>query len=100
MAKPAGTTDTDDPLAHFIARVVAGSDAIADDGVRFLMSPRQRRDLVAAHRAGNRALVERRAAAPAAGRRLTQATRQARRTAATSRAVTGAGGAAPRAAAA
>ena len=53
----------DDPrarrLPNFIARVVARSDAIADDGVRFLMSPQRRYDLVAAHLAGNRALVER-----------------------------------------
>ena len=43
---------------HFVARVLAGSAAVADDGGRFLMSPRQRHALVAAHLAGNRALVE------------------------------------------
>ena len=44
---------------RFVARVVADSDAIADDGVRFLMSPRDRHALVAAHLDGNRALVDR-----------------------------------------
>jgi hypothetical protein len=51
-------------MPNFVARVVAASDAIADDGERFLMSPRRRHDLVAAHLAGNRALVERRGLEP------------------------------------
>lgn len=46
-------------VPRFIARVVARSEAVADDGGRFLMSPCQRHDLVAAHAAGNRALVAR-----------------------------------------
>ena len=60
MPKPAEAPD--DAAArvapHFVARVLAGSAAVADDGGRFLMSPREHHDLVAAHRAGNRALVE------------------------------------------
>jgi hypothetical protein len=43
---------------HFVARVLAGSTAVADDGGRFLMPPRARHALVAAHLASNRALVE------------------------------------------
>jgi hypothetical protein len=46
-------------LAHFMTRVVQGSDIIADDGGRFLMSPQERHDLVARHLEGNRALVAR-----------------------------------------
>ena len=42
-----------------MAVALRGSDAIADDGQRFMMSPRARHDLVAAHRAGNQALVDR-----------------------------------------
>jgi hypothetical protein len=45
--------------AGFVARVLAGSDAVADDGERFLMSPAERHALVAAHLEGNRALVAR-----------------------------------------
>lgn len=61
MPKPAGATvDPRDRVApRFVARVVADLDAIADDGVRFLMSPRDRHALVAAHLDGNRALVDR-----------------------------------------
>ena len=44
---------------RFLARVVADSDAIADDGGRFLMSPSERHALVAAHLDGNRALTDR-----------------------------------------
>ena len=44
---------------RLISRVVARSAAIADDGGRFILSPRQRHDLVAAHQPGNRALVAR-----------------------------------------
>ncbi len=46
-------------LPLFVAGVVAQSPAIADDGERFLMSPRDRHDLVAEHLAGNRALLAR-----------------------------------------
>ena len=46
-------------LPLFVAGVVARSPAIADDGERFLMSPRARHELVAGHLAGNRALVAR-----------------------------------------
>jgi hypothetical protein len=60
MPKPPEASD--DAAARvaprFVARVLAGSAAVADDGGRFLMSPRQRHALVAAHLAGNRALVE------------------------------------------
>ena len=45
--------------AEFVTRVLTGSTAVADDGGRFLLSPAERRALVAAHLAGNRALVER-----------------------------------------
>lgn len=47
-------------LPLFVAGVVARSPAIADDGERFLMPPRARHDLMAAHLAGNRALIARR----------------------------------------
>ena len=61
--KPAAAEHTDNAAARFpagfVARVVAASDAIADDGGRFLLSPRDRHALVAAHLAGNRALVAR-----------------------------------------
>jgi hypothetical protein len=61
MPKPRGATvDPRDRVApRFVARVVADSEAIADDGERFLLSPRERHALVAAHLAGNRALVAR-----------------------------------------
>jgi hypothetical protein len=61
MPKPAGATvDPRDRVApRFVARVVAASDAIADDGMRFLMSPAERHALVAAHLDGNRGLVAR-----------------------------------------
>ena len=61
MPKPAGATaDPRDRVApRFLARVVADSDAIADDGGRFLMSPSERHALVAAHLDGNRALTDR-----------------------------------------
>ena len=42
-----------------IARAVQAAGAIADDGGRFLMSPRERHALAAGHLAGNRALVAR-----------------------------------------
>ena len=60
MPKPREAADNQDARAapHFIARVLAGSAAVADDGGRFLMSPAERYALVAAHHAGNRALVE------------------------------------------
>ena len=45
--------------AGFVARVLAASDAVADDGGRFLLSPAERHALVAAHIEGNRALVAR-----------------------------------------
>lgn len=54
------TTRAEDRVApRFVARVVSRSDAIADDGVRFLLSPAERHALVASHAAANRALVER-----------------------------------------
>lgn len=54
------TTRAEDRVApRFVARVVSRSDAIADDGVRFLLSPAERHALVAAHAAANRALLER-----------------------------------------
>jgi hypothetical protein len=46
-------------LATFMAGVVERTAAIADDGGRFLLSPRDRHRLVARHAAGNRALVAR-----------------------------------------
>ena len=46
-------------LARFMSRVVEGSDAIADDGGRGMMSPADRHALVARHLPGNRAVVER-----------------------------------------
>ena len=46
-------------FAREIATVLQRSNAIADDGQRFLMSPRARHDLVAAYQDGNRALVAR-----------------------------------------
>ena len=45
--------------AGFVARVLDGSGAVTDDGVRFLLSPAERHALVAAHLEGNRALVAR-----------------------------------------
>jgi hypothetical protein len=46
-------------FAREIAMVLQRSRVIADDGGRFLMSPRARHDLVAAYQDGNRALVAR-----------------------------------------
>lgn len=46
-------------LPSFVAAAVAETPAIADDGERFLMSPRQRHDLVARYLAGNRAVLAR-----------------------------------------
>ena len=45
--------------AGFVTRVLDGSGAVTDDGVRFLLSPAERHALVAAHLEGNRALVAR-----------------------------------------
>ncbi len=45
--------------AGFLGRVVVASDAIAADGGRFMLSPQERRDLVARYQASNRALVAR-----------------------------------------
>ena len=42
-----------------MARVVESTDAIADDGGRFLLPPRRRHQLVAPQAAGNRALIAR-----------------------------------------
>lgn len=52
-ASPAGFA------ARFVTRVLAKSDVIADDGVRYLLSPTERHALVAAHLEGNRAIVAR-----------------------------------------
>jgi hypothetical protein len=46
-------------LARHVAEALRGSDAIADDGGRYLLSPAERHALVARHLAGNRALAER-----------------------------------------
>ncbi len=46
-------------FARRIAGIVQAAGAIADDGGRFIMSPRERHDLVARHLEGNRALVAR-----------------------------------------
>ena len=46
-------------LARHVAEALRDSDAIADDGGRYLLSPAERHALVARHQAGNRALVER-----------------------------------------
>ena len=46
-------------LSLFMTRVVMKTGSIADDGIRFLMSPRERHALVARHLEGNRALVAR-----------------------------------------
>ena len=46
-------------LSAFMTGVVEKTGAIADDGVRFLLAPRDRHRLVAAHAAGNRALAAR-----------------------------------------
>ena len=46
-------------VGRAIVRAVAASDAVADDGVGFMLPPAARRDLVARHLAGNRALVAR-----------------------------------------
>jgi len=67
MPKPKhAELDAQDRIApHFISRVLATSPAIADDGVRYLLSPRERHDLVAGYLDGNRALVARRGIADA-----------------------------------
>lgn len=44
---------------RFLTRVVTASPAIADDGLRSMMSPAERRDLVARHLPGNEAVVAR-----------------------------------------
>jgi hypothetical protein len=54
-------------FARRIAGIVQDAGAIADDGGRFLMSPRERHDLVARHLDGNRALVARHALADQGG---------------------------------
>jgi len=61
IPKPAGEWRVRDGVnfGRRLARVLRASGAIADDGGRFLLSPRERHDLVAAHAAGNRALVAR-----------------------------------------
>ena len=46
-------------FSAFMTGVVEKTGAIADDGVRFLLAPRDRHRLVAAHAAGNRALAAR-----------------------------------------
>jgi len=46
-------------LAMFMTEVVGRSEAIADDGGRFLLAPQDRYRLVERHAAGNRALVAR-----------------------------------------
>ena len=61
--KPAAAEHAENAAARFpagfVAKVLAGSAAVADDGGRFLMSPAERHALVAAHLDGNRALVAR-----------------------------------------
>ena len=61
--KPAAAEHVENAAARFpagfVAKVLAGSAAVADDGGRFLMSPAERHALVAAHLDGNRALVAR-----------------------------------------
>ena len=42
-----------------VAGILRESGAVADDGGRYLLSPRERHDLVARHQAGNRALAAR-----------------------------------------
>ena len=61
MPKPEAARDdaTARVAAYFVARVLAGSAAVADDGGRFLLSPAGRHALVAAHLEGNRAIVAR-----------------------------------------
>lgn len=44
-------------LSMLMTRVVGRTGAIADDGERFIMSPAQRRDLVARYLDGNRAII-------------------------------------------
>jgi hypothetical protein len=46
-------------IARRVAEALRASDAIADDGGRYLLSPRERHELVARHLPGNRALVAR-----------------------------------------
>jgi hypothetical protein len=46
-------------LAELIVRTVAASGAIAEDGVRCILSPEERRRLVARHQPGNRAVAAR-----------------------------------------
>ena len=58
--RPAARERLEDKFpSRFVTRVLAGSDAVADDGGRFLMPPAARHALVAAHQDGNRALVAR-----------------------------------------
>jgi hypothetical protein len=58
--RPAARERLEDKFpSRFVTRVLAGSDAVADDGGRFLMPPAARHALVAAHLDGNRALVAR-----------------------------------------
>jgi hypothetical protein len=69
LPKPPGASKdrTKMQFARRIAGIVQGAGAIADDGGRFLMSPRERHDLVARHLEGNRALVARHAIADPGG---------------------------------
>jgi hypothetical protein len=46
-------------LAEIVVRAVAASGAVAEDGVRCILSPDERRRLVARYQPGNRALVAR-----------------------------------------
>lgn len=50
---------SDRQIARRVAEALRDSDAIADDGGRYLLSPRERHDLVLRHQPGNRALAER-----------------------------------------
>ena len=61
LPKPprAGTSRAQMSFNTRIVRSLRASDAIADDGIRHLLSPRERRDLVARYQQGNRALVAR-----------------------------------------
>ncbi len=44
-------------LAQLVTRVLGQSDTVADDGIRFVMPPANRRELVARHQLGNEAIV-------------------------------------------
>ena len=46
-------------LSRLMTDAVTRTDAIADDGGRFMLSPAERRELVARHQAGNRAVIAR-----------------------------------------